>query len=198
MSTNRDYEHAGAPDGSFGQASDVMSTNNDLPDIAPEHRPSMPESELHLKHRETARVLLTNSTGELFLINTHWDPGTGLPPRWLTPGGGIDPGETVLEAGVRELYEETGLVVAPETLRDIRYVLPFKMVWASGHFETGIAHFFELQVSDDFELDDASWTQDEHRDIIEYRWWNVRELLQSEERLGPPGLDNLLRSHFQI
>jgi len=198
MSTNREDARAGAPDGSIGQASDVMSTNIDLPDIAPEHRPSMAESELHLKHRETARVLLTNSTGELFLINTHWDPGTGLPPRWLTPGGGIDPGETVLEAGVRELYEETGLVVTPETLGDVRYVLPFKMVWASGHFETGIAHFFELQVSDDFELDDASWTQDEHRDIIEYRWWNVRELLQSEERLGPPGLDNLLRSHFQI
>jgi 8-oxo-dGTP pyrophosphatase MutT (NUDIX family) len=198
MSTGFEDEHANRLDAPLRQASDVMSTNIELPEIAPEHRPVSPESELHLKHRETARVLLTNTARELFLINTHWDPGTGLPPRWLTPGGGIDPGETVLEAGVRELYEETGLVVSPEALGDVRYVLPFKMVWASGHFETGIAHFFELQVSDGFELNDASWTQDEHRDIIEYRWWNVRELLQSEERLGPPGLDNLLRSHFQI
>jgi 8-oxo-dGTP pyrophosphatase MutT (NUDIX family) len=198
MSTNNNDKHGGRPDGPSTPAFDVMSTKIELPEIAPEHRPASPESELHLKHRETARVLLTNASGELFLINTHWDPGTGLPPRWLTPGGGIDPGESVLEAGVRELYEETGLIVAPETLGDVRYVLPFKMVWASGHYETGIAHFFELQVSDDFELDDASWTQDEHRDIIEYRWWNVSELLQSEERLGPPGLDELLRRHFRI
>jgi len=192
MSTSRVNAHA-AP---AQQGENVMSSNLSLPEIANEHRPTKPESELHLKHRETARVLLTNALGELFLINTHWDPGTGLPPRWLTPGGGIDVGETVLEAGVRELYEETGLVVAPEALGDVKHVLPFKMIWESGHYETGIAHFFELQVSEGFKLNDASWTQDEHRDIIEYRWWNVRELLESDERLGPPGLETLLRNHF--
>ena len=42
------------------------------------------------------------------------DSDLGLDPVlhwWVTPGGGVDPGESDLEAGVRELQEETGLVV---------------------------------------------------------------------------------------
>ena len=87
-------------------------------------------------------------------------------------------------------------------IEDHRAPVVTQMVWyrigaadeAPGH--SGIAHFFELQVSEGFELSNDSWTQDEHRDIIEYRWWNVRELLESDERLGPPGLETLLRNHF--
>jgi len=34
-------------------------------------------------------------------------------PRWTFPGGGIEPGETAQEAAVREVREETGLLVRP-------------------------------------------------------------------------------------
>jgi len=33
------------------------------------------------QHRETARILLTNPVGEVFLLLTHFDPEVGLPPR---------------------------------------------------------------------------------------------------------------------
>jgi 8-oxo-dGTP pyrophosphatase MutT (NUDIX family) len=39
------------------------------------------------------------------------------PERWAASGGHVEPGETYLEAAVRELHEETGLVVAPEDLQ---------------------------------------------------------------------------------
>ncbi|WP_081687118.1 NUDIX domain-containing protein [Glycomyces tenuis] len=38
------------------------------------------------------------------------------PAGWLLPGGGIDPGESMAEAAARELFEETGLRVAPAEL----------------------------------------------------------------------------------
>lgn len=37
--------------------------------------------------------------------------------RLVAPGGKIDAGETPRDAAVRELYEETGLVVGPENLQ---------------------------------------------------------------------------------
>jgi 8-oxo-dGTP pyrophosphatase MutT (NUDIX family) len=55
------------------------------------------------QHRPTARVVLHNPLGEVFMLLTHFDPEVGLPPRWLTPGGGIDDGESALDAAVREL-----------------------------------------------------------------------------------------------
>ena len=36
---------------------------------------------------------------------------------WCPPGGGLDAGETHVDAAVRELREETGLVLAPSELR---------------------------------------------------------------------------------
>ena len=167
------------------------------PKVKKHHRPAKPESLEHVKHRETARILLLNGSGELLMMNTHWDPGTGLPPRWLTPGGGIDPGESVLEAAVRELYEETGLAVEPEALGEIVASLPFKITWVNGQYETGIAHFYELTLADGFELSSDNWTQDEHRDVIEWCWWNPQALIASGELVGPPGLLEFLEHHYR-
>lgn len=173
-----------------------MSSKNSGPVVKKHHVPANPEGPNHAKHRETARVFLLNSAGEMFLLNTHWDPGTELPPRWLTPGGGIDPGESVLRAAVRELFEETGLMVQPEALGEIELSLPFKMVWGNGQYETGVAHFYRLVLDGDFQLDDSNWTKDEHRDVIEWRWWKPADLIASGERVGPPGLLEYLENHF--
>jgi len=41
---------------------------------------------------------------------------TGL---WSLPGGKVDPGETTVQAMIRELYEETGLWFAPEQFQPV-------------------------------------------------------------------------------
>ncbi|MFM6980990.1 MAG: NUDIX hydrolase [Micrococcales bacterium] len=159
-------------------------------------RPANPISANHVKHRETARVILKAADGRMLMIFTHWDPGTGLPPRWLTPGGGIDAGETVLQAAVRELHEETGLKIEPEVLGEPVHRIEFQLEWAGGELETGVAHFYQHEVSEAFELDDSNWMPDEHRDIVEYRWWQPAELIASGELIGPPGLREWIASHL--
>jgi ADP-ribose pyrophosphatase YjhB (NUDIX family) len=51
-----------------------------------------------------ARVALFNERGEICLIRHGYVPG------WQMPGGGVDAGETLEQAAVRELAEEAGRV----------------------------------------------------------------------------------------
>ncbi len=53
-------------------------------------------------------AVVTDERGRLLMIRRGHEPGAGL---WSIPGGRIEPGETDAEALVREMGEETGLVV---------------------------------------------------------------------------------------
>jgi len=53
-------------------------------------------------------AVIRNERGRLLLIRRGHDPGAGL---WSLPGGRVEPGETDEQALVREIREETGLVV---------------------------------------------------------------------------------------
>ena len=150
----------------------------------------------HVKHRETARIMLIDEENRIFLLKTHFDPEVGLPPRWLTPGGGIDSGESTLQAAVRELYEETGMTVSPEVLGEPVLVASGRWDWADGlSYHTYTDTIYELKVQN-FQPDTSGFTQDELRDILEYRWWTVEEILESQEPLAPHELRAWLRGRF--
>ncbi len=53
-------------------------------------------------------AVVTDGQGRLLMIRRGHEPGAGL---WSIPGGRVEPGETDAEALVREMHEETGLVV---------------------------------------------------------------------------------------
>jgi ADP-ribose pyrophosphatase YjhB (NUDIX family) len=52
--------------------------------------------------------VITDDGGRILLILRGHEPGKGL---WSIPGGRIEPGESDAEALVREMREETGLIV---------------------------------------------------------------------------------------
>lgn len=55
-----------------------------------------------------AGAVVRNSSGRLLVVRRGRPPDKGL---WSLPGGRLEPGESAAEAAVREVREETGLVV---------------------------------------------------------------------------------------
>ena len=67
----------------------------------------VPPGQRPFKTRRGVRVVVTDGTHVLLFADT--DPGIPESRWWVTPGGGMDPGETEEQTALRELEEETGL-----------------------------------------------------------------------------------------
>jgi 8-oxo-dGTP pyrophosphatase MutT (NUDIX family) len=146
----------------------------------------------HVMHRETARVILMDREGCFLLLNTHYDARLQLPPRWITPGGAIDPGESVVDAAVRELLEETGMSVSVGELGEQFATHTGAWEWGDGqNYHTYVDNFFVVTV-DRFDIDTTGWTPEERHDVIEYRWWDVAEFRETQPTVGPPELLDVL------
>ena len=68
-----------------------------------------------IPYRRAARVIVADEEDRVLLVRGH-DSGEVTRSWWFTVGGGVDAGEDGRAGAVRELAEETGLVVDPEEL----------------------------------------------------------------------------------
>ena len=141
-------------------------------------------------NRPTSRVLLLDRD-DRFLLFLTLAPDTSGVARWLTPGGGVDPGETHLQAAVRELEEETGLVVP--NLGEPIWAHDFIVQWDAADHDTGHAEFYTATV-DAFTPSDALWTDDERVDVLAHKWLTLDDLDSTPELFEPAELVQLVRT----
>jgi 8-oxo-dGTP pyrophosphatase MutT (NUDIX family) len=139
--------------------------------------------------RRAVRVILTDTAARILLIR---DTDLGLDPVvhwWITPGGGVDTGESDLDAAVRELREETGLHVAaadldgPLLIREVVHGYSDKVV-----DQTEV--FFHIRVPA-FEVDTRGHTEQEQLTVAEIRWWTRDELRKTRDDVWPRDLDQV-------
>lgn len=141
-------------------------------------------------NRLTSRVLLFDRDDRILLFLTT-APDTSGVARWLTPGGGVDPGESHHQAAARELQEETGLVIP--NLGEPVWSHDFVVAWDAADHDTGHAEFYTATV-DAFVPSDLLWTDEERVDVLAHRWWTLGELAATTEPFEPAELVELARN----
>jgi 8-oxo-dGTP pyrophosphatase MutT (NUDIX family) len=138
--------------------------------------------------RPAVRVLCFDAEDRVLLMRWR-DPHDGS-LLWEPPGGGIEPGETPLEAARRELAEETGLDTA--AIRPEYQDVHRDTVWKGRRF-TGPEQFFTaFYPGSRPALSPDNLLPYEVAELIECRWVHPRDLAALPDRLDPPNLPGLV------
>ncbi|WP_203749768.1 NUDIX hydrolase [Cellulomonas chitinilytica] len=147
-----------------------------------------------LLFRRAARVILLDESDRVLLIRGH---DVDQPERswWFTIGGGIDDGEDALSAAVREVHEETGIVLDPADVHGPAFTRSAIFDFYAQHCRQDEEIFVARVPSTAFAgVDRARWTAVEHDVIDELRWWSLDDLARVRIEVFPERLAELVAS----
>jgi 8-oxo-dGTP pyrophosphatase MutT (NUDIX family) len=139
--------------------------------------------------RPTARLLVVDPGDRVLLFSSADSDGRTW---WFTPGGGVHRGETVFQAAVRELSEETGFCCTEGELGPV--VATSAAQWKGARDGTlflGAHSFFFLRVPHPV-IDTDGQEEFERLFITGHRWWTLDELRETTDEVLPHTLADLL------
>jgi 8-oxo-dGTP pyrophosphatase MutT (NUDIX family) len=145
-----------------------------------------------LPSRNVVRLVVLDSRERVLLVQARDRSNPAFGTCWELPGGGVEPRESLAEAAIRELREETGLVIssvpAPMWERDVIYT--YREVRRQHHERICVVRL-ESEAS---AIETSGRIGFELEDLGEVRWWSLTELCASTELFYPKSLPTVLPS----
>jgi 8-oxo-dGTP pyrophosphatase MutT (NUDIX family) len=145
--------------------------------------------------RKSIKVLLLNNKKELLLIHVD-DPkttsldGTYQGPFWCLIGGGIKPEESVQEAALREIYEETGMTKEDVTLGPVVWHASFDFIRTGT--PTHMEEQFIVAKTMNHKIEPAQLSDIEKSVIKKFKWFSLDEIKSCKEPIYPTALAQYL------
>src|SRR4051794_20092038 len=141
--------------------------------------------------RTSARVILLDSRDRILLFSGRVSSDARAQQiAWVLPGGGAEEGEGIAATAARELFEETGLRVAPAMLA--RPVGVGRGTWSDSATVYQAEDFVFLLRIPDWKVVTEGFTALERQQVTGHRWWSLDELRQTEAFVFPRELAPLL------
>lgn len=153
------------------------------------HFRPVPPGQRPRKTRVGVRIVVTDGTHVLLMRDT--DPGIPGSRWYMTPGGGVDAGESPEHAAVRELWEETGLRIAPGELG----APVMRRVVVHGYSDQICAQSEEFYVLHTPRYDPVpgGLTADEQQTLDGFAWLPLAQLDAADAPVWPVDLAEVVR-----
>lgn len=141
-----------------------------------------------LVQRNSVKILLFNNQKELLLMCVD-DPkttsveGKYSGPFWFPVGGAIEPGETIQEAALREVYEETGIKKEDIKLGPIVWFGEFDLILAGT--PTHIKETFIVANTTQINIDLANLTSWEKAVVKKVDWFSLEKIKNCNQVIFP-------------
>ena len=138
--------------------------------------------------RECSRVLLVDERTRVLMFSVIDRTKPEMRAWWVPVGGALEPGETPVEAAIRETEEETGLRIADPG--PILFTRSFRWDFEGEEYDRK-DWFFLVRVKS-FSPATNAWTETEVARNRETRWWSIEDLRSTDEQVYPEDLSDQL------
>ena len=141
--------------------------------------------DLPVIERNAVRLVVSDVGGNVLLFCTHDIAIPELGYWWELPGGGMEDGETYVDAAVRELREETGIRIFAEQVGPAHWsrTSTFRHRYTR-RIQHEVVAVVQLDIAGP-DMDESERLDYELEDYVDFRWTPVATITESSERFYP-------------